>query len=90
MGWLILAVAVAAVVLVVRARFWPLGPCPWCTRKGRGKSGRGAGSTSSAFNRCRHCGGSNERIRPLALIWPRHRAAASKRKRDLERARSRR
>ena len=88
MGWLILAVAV--VFLLVRARYWPLGPCPWCTRKGRGKSGRGAGSTTSAFNRCSHCGGSNERIRPLALIWPAHRETARKRKQELERKRSRR
>jgi len=80
-GWLIpagLAAAVAA--LAVRARFWPWGPCRWCTRKGRGKAGRGLGSGGGAWSRCSHCGGSGERIRPLALIWPRHRAAARKRK----------
>jgi hypothetical protein len=76
---LILAVlaAVLAVVLV-RTRFWPNGRCPAC----RGRKGRGIGSTDQAFNRCRRCGGSGERIRPLALIWPQHRAAARKRKKD--------
>ena len=88
MAWLILALAVAVAFLLVRARFWPLGPCPWCTRKGRGKSGRSWGSGGGAWSRCGHCGGSGERIRPLALIWPRHRETA--RKLRLERERSRR
>ena len=84
-AWLILAIAAAVVFLLVRSRFWPLGPCPWCTRKGRGKSGRGWGSTASAYNRCTHCGGSSDRIRPLALLWPRHREAARKLKQDRSR-----
>jgi hypothetical protein len=79
--WLILAAA-AVVFLLVRGRFWPLGPCPRCTRKGRGKSGRSWGSGGHAWSRCGKCGGSGERIRPLALIWPRHRETARKRKKD--------
>lgn len=86
-AWLILAaVAVTAAVLAVRGRFWPWGPCPRCTRKGRGKAGRGPGSGGQAWNRCGRCGGSGERIRPLALMWPRHREAA----RQLRERRSRR
>ena len=82
MLWLILAIAAVVVFRLVRARWWPKGPCPWCTRKGRGKSGRGWGSTDRAFNDCRHCGNSGWRIRPLALLWPRHRETARKLKRD--------
>jgi hypothetical protein len=78
----LLVFAAAVVFVLVRSRFWPLGPCPWCTRKGRGKSGRSRGSGGKAWNRCGHCGGSGERIRPLALIWPRHRETARKRKKD--------
>lgn len=76
--WLLIGIAVAAVL--VRSRFWPLGPCPWCTRKGRGKAGRGVGSGGAAWNRCGHCGGSGERIRPLARIWPKHRETARRQK----------
>jgi hypothetical protein len=78
MGWLILVAAVAAGALLVRSRFWPYGRCPACRRR----KGRGIGSTDQAYNRCGRCGGSGERIRPLALIWPQHRAAARKRKKD--------
>jgi hypothetical protein len=82
--WLVLAAAaVTLAVLAVRARFWPWGPCPRCTRKGRGKAGRGLGSGGQAWNRCGRCHGSGERIRPLALLWPRHRETA----RQLERRR---
>jgi hypothetical protein len=70
--------AAALVFVLVRSRFWPHGPCPAC----RGRRGRGIGSTDRAFSRCGRCGGSGERIRPLALIWPQHRAVARKRKRD--------
>ena len=82
---LILAVAAVVVFVLVRARFWPLGPCRWCTRKGRGKSGRSLGSGGGAWSKCGHCGGSGERVRPLALIWPQHREAAAKRKRERSR-----
>lgn len=75
MIWWLIAFGFIAVV-AVRARFWPLGRCPWC----RGRKGRGPGSTDRAFNRCGRCGGSGERIRPVALIWPRHRAAARQRR----------
>jgi hypothetical protein len=80
----LLIVAVLAAVLVfvvVRTRFWPNGRCPAC----RGRKGRGIGSTDRAFSRCGRCGGSGERIRPLALIWPVHRATARKRKKDRSR-----
>jgi hypothetical protein len=75
------ALAAALVFVLVRTRFWPNGRCPSC----RGRKGRGIGSTDRAFSRCGRCGGSGERIRPLALIWPRHREAARKRKRDRSR-----
>ena len=77
--WLIVAAAIA--VQAVRAWFWPIGPCPAC----RGRKGRGVGSTARSFSRCGRCGGSGERIRPLALAWPRHRETARKRKRDRSR-----
>jgi hypothetical protein len=70
MLWLI-ALAVTA-VLAVRSRFWPWARCRAC----QGRKGRGAGSTDRAYNRCYWCGGSGERVRPLALIWPQHRAKA--------------
>ncbi len=88
-GWLflILAAGAAAAVLAVRARFLPWGPCPRCTRKGRGKTGRGLGSGGQAWSRCGRCDGSGERIRPLALMWPQHRETARKRKRERDRSR---
>ena len=85
MLWLTLGAVAALVFVLVRARWWPWGPCPRCTRKGRGKSGRGWGSTGSAHNRCGACGGKGERIRPLALLWPRHRETARKHKQDRSR-----
>jgi hypothetical protein len=75
------ALAAALVLVLVRTRFWPNGRCPACRRR----KGRGVGSTDRAFSRCGRCGGSGERIRPLALIWPQHREAARKRKRDRSR-----
>lgn len=87
MGWVALAVVAALAFALVRAWFWPLGPCPWCTRKGRGKSGRSWGSGGGAWSRCGHCGGSGEHIRPLAMVWPRHRETARKRKQDRDRSR---
>ena len=77
MLWLILVIAVV-VFLLVRGRFWPWGRCPSC----RGRKGRGIGSTDRAFNRCGHCGGKGERIRPLAMLWLRHRETARKLKQD--------
>ena len=35
----------------------PYAPCRWC------KGGRNAGSTRSKFGFCKHCGGSNRRLR---------------------------
>jgi hypothetical protein len=80
MGTLLIIAVLAAVLafVLVRSRGWPHGPCPSC----RGRKGRGIGSTAQAFSRCRRCGGSGERIRPLARIWPQHRAEACKRKQD--------
>ena len=79
---LIIAVLAAALAFVLtRSRFWPYGRCPAC----RGRKGRGIGSTDQVYSRCGRCGGSGERIRPLALIWPRHRAAARKRKKERSR-----
>ena len=79
---LIVAVLAAALAAAVtRARFWPYGRCPSC----RSRKGRGVGSTGQAFSRCRRCGGSGERIRPLALAWPQHRETARKRKKDRSR-----
>lgn len=66
---LLILLAVVAFALI-RSWFWPYGRCPACT----GRKGRGIGSTDSAFSRCRRCGGKGERVRPLALIWPRWRA----------------
>jgi hypothetical protein len=77
----VIILAAALVFVVVRSRFWPYGRCPAC----QGRKGRGIGSTDQAFSRCGRCGGSGERIRPLARIWPRHRAAARKRKKDRSR-----
>ena len=76
-GWLVLAAAAAVAVGVplVRARFWPYGPCPTC----QGRRGRSRGSTGSAWNRCTRCGGSGARIRPLARIYPRWREEHRKR-----------
>ena len=55
---------------------WELGPCPRCNG-----SGRGWRSRRKAYNRrCPKCGGKGERIRPLALIWPKHREEARRRK----------
>ena len=65
---------VAVAFLLVRARFWPLGPCSWC----RGRGGRGWGSTKKAYSRCHSCGGTGRRIRPLARIYPRWRKEARK------------
>ena len=84
---LIIAVLAAALAFVLaRSRFWPNGRCPAC----RGRKGRGIGSTDRAFNRCGRCGGSGERIRPLARIWPQHRETARQAARKRKQQRSRR
>lgn len=62
-------------VLLVRARFWPYAVCRACQGRRRG---RGAGSTDRAYNRCHWCGGTGERIRLLAKIYPRWREEARK------------
>lgn len=77
MLWLLAILALTVVVVVIRARFWPYGPCPAC----QGRRGRGIGSRPQAYNRCGRCGGKGERIRPLALMWARHREEAKRRKR---------
>jgi hypothetical protein len=80
---LLIATVLAAglAFVLIRTRFWPYGRCPACRRR----KGRGIGSTDGAFSRCGRCGGSGERIRPLARIWPQHREAARKRKKDRSR-----
>ena len=84
---LIVAVLAAALAFVlVRSRYWQYGRCPRC----RSRKGRGVGSTDQAFNRCGRCGGSGERIRPLARIWPAHRQAARKAALKRKKDRSRR
>lgn len=80
MTTLVLVIVAVVAVLGVRSWWFPYGPCPRCTRQGRGKAGRGFGSGGQAWNRCGACAGSGERIRPLARVWPQHRAEASKRK----------
>lgn len=70
MDWILaLAAAAAVAVPLVRAYWWPYGPCPAC----QGRRGRGRGSNPGSWSRCRKCGGSGERIRPLALLYRRHR-----------------
>ena len=74
-------VLIGAVFLLVRARFWPYGPCPRCTghrSQGHGGGGRGVGSTEKAYSRCGKCGGKRERVRPLARIYPKWREEARK------------
>jgi hypothetical protein len=80
--------AIVIIVLLAAALFgaWTLkferGPCPRC--KGRG---RGRWSRPRAFNhRCR-CGGSGERIRPLSLVWARHRKEARRMRDEVRRRR---
>lgn len=70
----VMAAAGVAAVVLVRARFWPYAACRAC----QGRRGRGVGSTPRAYNRCHWCGGSGERIRPLAKIYPRWREEARK------------
>lgn len=88
MAGLILALATVAAAaltgLLVRTRFWHLGPCPAC----QGRRGRGRWSKPDAYNRCRRCGGSSERIRPLSrLIWPKWRREARRRRERIKEAR---
>jgi hypothetical protein len=73
---IVIVLAAGLAFVLIRTRFWPNGRCPAC----QGRKGRGPGSTDRAFSRCGRCGGSGERIRPLARIWPQHRAEARKRK----------
>ena len=73
---LIIGAAVAVAAVLIRTRYWELGPCPRCSGRGRGRW-----SKPRAYNRrCPKCGGSGERIRPLSLIWPQHREEARRRK----------
>lgn len=84
----IILIGIAAVIVagvLVWARFWHLGPCPAC----QGRRGRGRGSRPNAYNRCRRCGGSAERIRPLSRIYPKWRAEAKRRSARIKEARRR-
>lgn len=60
---------VAGAAWLVRARFWPYGPCPAC----RGRRGRGIASTSTSWSHCHRCGGSGEVLRLSAKVWRRWR-----------------
>lgn len=66
---LIVVGAAVAAMWLLRALFFPYGPCPVC----RGRRGRGIGSTRAAWSHCRACGGSGELLRLSARIWPQHR-----------------
>lgn len=80
---IIVLAAVAMALFAGWTRYFPWGPCPSC----KGRRGKGRWSTDSAYRRCPRCGGSGERIRPLALIWPRHREEARRRKEARNRGR---
>ena len=67
-------VAILVTFLLVRARWWPLGPCWAC----RGRAGRSWGSSKKAYGRCHACGGSGRHIRLLARIYPKWRDEARK------------
>ena len=62
----LLAVTILVVVAgtVAHAYWFPFQRCPGCM----GRSGRGAGSTPRAYNRCRKCGGKGERVRPVTRL----------------------
>lgn len=75
LGFAALAVAVAGVGVLLRARFWPYRPCPAC----KGRRGRGRGSTDEAYNRCRRCRGRGEQVRPISRIYRKWREEAKRR-----------
>jgi len=82
---LIVIAAVAAVAVFLVWTFnWELGPCPRCQGRGRGRWSR-----PKAYNRRCRCGGRGERIRPLSMIWPRHRATARRMREQAKKARKR-
>lgn len=85
---IVILIVIAAVIVagvLVRLRFWPYGPCPAC----RGRRGRGRWSRPAAYNRCRRCGGSGERIRPVSRIYPKWRQEARRRADQIREARRR-
>lgn len=85
MHWLLAVIAalVAVAAFLVRTRYWELGPCPRC----KGRRGRGRWSTDGAFNHRCKCGGRGERVRPLSMIWARHRATARRMREQAKKAR---
>ena len=84
MNWLPIVIAALALVaaFLVRTRYWELGPCPRCQGRGRGRWSR-----PKAYNRRCKCGGRGERIRPLSMIWARHRATARRMREQAKKAR---
>lgn len=69
---LVAVVLIAIATWLARLRWWPYGPCPRCSGHRR-KLGRGLGSSSAAWSRCRRCDGSGEVLRRGAKIWRRWR-----------------
>jgi hypothetical protein len=57
--WVSLAVIGAGLGWLGHSWWWPFQRCPACM----GRGGRGALSTPRAFNRCRRCKGTGERVR---------------------------
>ena len=63
---LIVIAVVGAAGTYLHARYLPLQRCPRCKDR---PAGGGALSTGKAFNRrCRACGGTGQRVRPLARV----------------------
>ena len=53
--------------IIASYAIWPYEACPGC----KGRRGRGPGSTSRAWSRCKQCGGRGERVRFVSgLIRP--------------------
>jgi hypothetical protein len=65
-GWLLAALAVAAVAYAVSCAWWPFAACGRC--KGRGRHQRDDGKV---WRPCRRCKGSGARLRVGRKVWNR-------------------